>query len=346
VRGWLAEIMPRRATISLPELAAQVMAAQYQAIAAAAKGCDTMMATGLFSSVAAARSVADQQGMRYVFAGYCPMFLPSRKQRPLEYPNHPHPAGVTDNVVLWERDVEVMNAVFGGGLNALRVSQGLPPVDNVRDYVFTDRPVLAADPILAPCHEPIGKDVLQTGAWILSDERPLPHELVRFLNAGSPPVYIGFGSIPVSKEYARIAIDVVRAQGRRVLLSRGWAELALVDARDDCFVIGEINQQALFKKVAAVIHHGGAGTTTVAARAGCPQVIVPQIGDQPYWGNRVRVLGIGAVLNQAMPTSESLSEALANALNPQVLERACEVSSEIVGDGAARAAELLLAQQL
>src|SRR5690606_6346415 len=101
--------------------------------------------------------------------------------------------------------------------------------------------------------------------------------------------------------------EVARAQGRRVLLSSGWAQLALVDDREDCFIVDEVNQQALFTRVAAVIHHGGAGTTTAAARAGSPQVIVPQIADQPYWASRVWDLGIGSAHDGAMPTAESLS---------------------------------------
>ena len=114
-------------------------------------------------------------------------------------------------------------------------------------------------------------------AWILPDERPLPAELVAFLDAGTPPVYVGFGSMRgVAKDSARAAIEAVRAQGRRVLVGRGWADLGLIDDRDDCFVVGEVNQQALFGRVAAVVHHGGAGTTTTAARAGAPQVVVPQ----------------------------------------------------------------------
>lgn len=288
VREWVAEILPKRATISLPKVAAQVMAAQYEAISAAAHGdvmgCDVMVATGLFSSVAAARSVAEKLGMRYVLAAFCPIFLPSPYQRPFEYPSHPHPPGVTDNQVLWDKDVQVMNDLFGEGLNTLRASIGLPKVDNVRDHVYTDRPWLAADPVLAPWRQPAKIDVVQTGAWILPDERPLPAELLAFLDAGAPPVYVGFGSLPAPKDFARMAIDVVRAQGRRVLISRGWAELALVDDREDCFIVGEVNQQALFPQVAAVVHHGGAGTTTAAARAGSPQVVVPQIVDQPYWG--------------------------------------------------------------
>jgi vancomycin aglycone glucosyltransferase len=302
-----------------------------------------MVATGLFSSVVAARSVAEKLGMRYVHAAYCPLFLPSPHQRPYEYLSHPHPPGVTDNLVLWGQNAQVMNELFGGGLNTLRASIGLPKVDNARDYGFTDRPWLAADPVLAPWRQPTKIDVVQTGAWILPDERPLPPELLAFLDAGAPPVYVGFGSLPAPKDFARMVIDVVRAQGRRVLISRGWAELALVDDREDCFIVGEVNQQALFPRVAAAVHHGGAGTTTAAARAGSPQVVVPQIGDQPYWASRVRDLEVGAAHDGATPTAESLSAALELALNPGTRAQALAVAGTILGDGAMRAAKLLLA---
>jgi vancomycin aglycone glucosyltransferase len=353
VREWVAEMVPKRTTISLPKLAAQVMSAQYEAISAAAHfdggvKCDVMVATGLFSSVAAARSVAEQLGIRYVHAAYCPIFLPSPYQRPFEYPSHPHPPGVTDNQVLWDKDVQVMNDLFGEGLNTLRAAVDLPKVDNVRDYVYTDRPWLAADPVLAPWREPQPPakiDVVQTGAWILPDERPLPAELLAFLDAGAPPVYVGFGSLPAPKDFARMAIDVVRAQGRRVLISRGWAELDLVDGRKDCFIVGEVNQQALFPKVAAVVHHGGAGTTTAAARAGSPQVVVPQIVDQPYWASRVSDLRIGSAHAGPTPTAESLSAALEFALNPGTRARALAIAETIHGDGAMRAAKLLLESQ-
>lgn len=283
--------------------------------------------------------------MRYVHAAYCPFYLPSPYQRPLEYPGHPHPPGVTDNQVLWERDVHVMNEVFGGGLNTLRASVGLRQVDNVRDYVFTDRPWLAADPVLAPWRqpqEPAQIDVLQTGAWTLPDERALPTDLLAFLEAGSPPVYVGLGSLPAPKNFARIAIEAVRAQGHRVLISRGWAELALIDDSKDCFIVGEVNQQALFPHVAAAVHHGGAGTTTAAARAGRPHVVLPQFGDQPYWASRVQDLGIGSAHNAPAPTPESLCAALEYALSPDTYTRALEVAGKMQDGGAVRAAELLL----
>jgi vancomycin aglycone glucosyltransferase len=208
-----------------------------------------------------------------------------------------------------------------------------------------DHPWLAADPILAPWQEPTDLDVVQTGAWILPGERPLPAELVTFLDAGTPPVYVGFGSMPMraSKDIASVAIEAIRAQGRRVLVSRGWADLALVDDRDDCFAVGEVNHQALFGRVAAIVHHGGAGTTTAAARAGAPQVVVAQEAlDQAYWAGRVAALGIGTAHDAPTPTIESLAAALRTALTPETRARASAVAGMIRTDGAPVAAKLLL----
>ena len=125
---------------------------------------------------------------------------------------------MTDNRALWDLDAQSLNALFGAPINTHRASIGLPPVDDVRDHVFTDRPWLAADPVLGPWQEPADLDVVQTGAWILPDERPLPAELEAFLDAGTPPVYVGFGSIPMraAEDVARAAIEAIRAQGRRV----------------------------------------------------------------------------------------------------------------------------------
>jgi vancomycin aglycone glucosyltransferase len=349
VRDWVKEMIPKRATIHLPTIAAQVMAAQYEAIDAAVAAfganCDVMLTTGLFSSVAAARAVADKRGIRYELAAYCPMFLPSPQQRPFEFQSHAHPPGLS-NEALWERNAHVMNEIFGGGFNALRDSVGLARIDDVYGHCHPRRTWLAADPVIAPAPQTSMVDVEQTGAWILQDERALPDELSTFLDAGAPPVYVGFGSLPAPKGFARMAIDVVRAHGRRVLMSRGWAELALVDDSSDCCIIDEVNQQALFPRVAAVVHHGGAGTTTTAARAGSPQVVVPQIVDQPYWASRVWDLGIGAAHDGPTPTAESLSAALESALKPGVRTRALDIAETIVGDGAMRAAKLLLSTEL
>ncbi len=237
-----------------------------------------------------------------------------------------------------------MNELYGEAENRHRAAIGLPPVDNVRDYVFTDRALLAADPVLGPWQHMTELDLVQTGAWILPDERPLPDDLETFLDAGEPPVYVGFGSMAMhtSTDLARVAVEAVRAQGHRVLLARGWAGLAPIDDRDDCFAVGEVNHQALFARVAAVVHHGGAGTTTTAARAGAPQVVVPQIADQPHWAARVAELGIGTAHDGPAPTLDSLSAALKAALTPETRARAGAVAGRMPTDGATVAAKLLL----
>ncbi|MFD7474576.1 glycosyltransferase [Streptomyces sp. NPDC059837] len=328
----------------LPRRAAELIADQVDVVTAAAEGCDVLVATGVMPAAAGARSVAEKLGIRSVSVTFQQLTLPSPHHPPLAYPGRPFPPEVTDNRVLWDLDARSIDALFGAALNTSRASIGLPPVDNVRDYVIGDRPWLATDPVLDPWREPADLDVVQTGAWILPDERPLPEELVAYLEAGAPPVYVGFGSMPMhtSTDVARVAIGAIRAQGRRAVVARGWADLALIDDRDDCFVVGEVNQQALFGRVAAVVHHGGAGTTTTAARAGAPQVVVPQATDQPYWAGRVADLGVGTAHDGPTPTFGSLSAALRTALAPETRARATAVAATVRADGTTVAAQLLL----
>jgi len=309
-----------------------------------AQGADLLLATGILPAVAGARSVAEKLGIRYVYAAFQPNSLPSPFHPPIARPGHPLDPAVTDNRVLgqqnrvlWRQDAEHADELFAEVLGTARAAHGLPPVDGVRDYGFTDCPWLATDPLLGPWREPADLAVLQTGTWILPDELPLPDEVEEFLEAGEPPVYVGFGSM-IMPDVARAAIEAVRAQGHRVLLSRGWAGLDDIDGADDCLAIGEVNHPALFKQVAAVVHHGGSGTTHTAARAGAPQLIVPHGGDQPYWGRRVTELGIGAVA----PDVASLSVALKTALAAETSATAAAMGVAMLKDGAAVAAQLLV----
>ncbi|MCX5425367.1 glycosyltransferase [Streptomyces sp. NBC_00078] len=322
-------------------LAPELVAARFDTLTAAAEGCDVLVATGLMP--AGARSVAEKLGIPYVYACFHPFGLPSPHLRPGARPGTPSPQEESDLKVLWEQDDQRVNALYGEAENTRRAAIGLPPLQSVRDHTFTGRPWLAADPVLGPWQDISHLDIVQMGAWFLPDERPLPQELEAFLNAGAPPVYVGFGSMALhlSKDLARVAVEAVREHGRRVLLARGWAGLALVDDRDDCFVVGEVNHQALFARVAAVMHHGGAGTTTAAARAGAPQVVVPQIADQPSWAARVAALGIGAAHDGPTPTVESLSAALATALASATRARAEAVAGTIRTDGTTVAAKML-----
>jgi vancomycin aglycone glucosyltransferase len=323
-----------------PTTAANLVAMHFDTVARATEGCDAVVASGLMP--AGVRSIAEKNGIHYVLAMFHPGSIPSPQQTPLPRPGKPFPPGETDNRVLWEVDAERVDALYRDPLNAHRAVIGLPPVETVRDHVFTERPWLAADPTLAPWPGSPDFDVVRTGAWILPDARPLPDDLLTFLDAGLPPVFVGMGSVRVPENIARVAIDAVRAHGHRIIVARSWAGLAPIDERDDCLAVDDVNHQALFTRVAAVVHHGGAGTTTTAARAGAPQVVVPQIADQPYWAARVAALGIGAAHDGPIPTTESLEEALQTALAPQTRARASAIAGMIRIDGASVAANLLL----
>jgi len=247
-----------------------------------------------------------------------------------------------ENSRLWAEDAQRWDLSWGAALNSHRASAGMTPVTDVRSHIFTDRPWLAADATLAPWPESSDLDVLQTGAWILPDERPLSEELEVFLEAGEPPVYLGFGSIRAPRGLGEVMTLAARGLGRRVIVSHGWTGLVPLDSATDCFSVGEVNQQALFRRVAAVVHHGGAGTTTAAARAGAPQVVIPQHYDQHYWARRIALLGIGIAHPPAIPTVGSLTEALGRALRPEVARRAHRIAGTVSTHGAEEAAELLM----
>ena len=331
----------------LGQLAEATFADQFTTIAEAASGCDVIVATAL---QAAARSVAEALGLRYVFAAFCPAFLPSPHHAPppLAAPGREQPLSAADNRELWSRHAKHLDESFGPALNRHRASAGLPPVDDVRGHIFTSRPWLAADPVLAPWPGPAdaaadAADVFQPGAWNLPDDRPLDPELEAFLQAGDPPVYFGFGSMRMPPSVAQVIVRAANNTGRRAIIYAGWAGLALTQSEPGCLIIGEANQQRLFRRVAAVVHHGGAGTTTTAALAGAPQVVIPQAYDQRYWARRVGDLGIGIAHPAGTPDADSLTAAVSCALQPCVAARARSIGRAMRTDGAQAAAATLIA---
>src|SRR5690349_10236550 len=239
------------------------VATQFETISMAAQDRDILV--GATALQVAAPSVAEKMGIPYFFAAYSPAVLPS--------PHHAppvlgilgdKPVSMTDYSELWVKDAERWNATWADVINSHRAAHGLDPISDVRGYILTDQPWLAADPTLAPWPDPGDDAVFQTGAWILEDKNPLSPELERFLDDGEPPIYFGFGSSRATQELSRTVIDSARALGRRVIVSKGWADVSMVGNELDCLEIGEVNVLRLVKRVAAVVHHGGAGTTTAA----------------------------------------------------------------------------------
>jgi vancomycin aglycone glucosyltransferase len=323
------------------QIADATVATQFEVIPAAAEGCDILVGGGALQI--ALRSVAELRGIPYVYASYCPISLPSSHHAPPAWRGDSAQDGAAGNSKLWAEDAQRWNDSWGVALNAHRASAGLDPVSDVRDYIFSDTPWLAADPTLAPWPAPADPHVIQTGAWILPDRRPLSAELETFLEAGEPPIYLGFGSIRAPQDLSQNMIRAARAVGRRAIVSRGWADLSLLDDQPDSLSVGEVNQQALFTRVVAVVHHGGAGTTTAAARAGAPQVVIPQHYDQFYLAQRIAQLGIGSAHPPVVPTADSLVAALSHVLQPDVTARARSIAGAVRTDGAKAAAQRLMA---
>jgi vancomycin aglycone glucosyltransferase len=332
----------------LQQLAVQTVRMQFQVITEAVRGCDLAVAAGALQI--ALRSVAETQKIPYVFAAYCPTVLPSSKYPPPSHGDaaqkmgghYPYSLPETENEQLWKENEQEFNERFGATLNEERAKAGLGPVESVQRYMFTDRPWLAADPAIAPVFPADGMQVVQTGAWMLSGEWPLPDDLEEFLASGPPAIYLGFGSMRASDQTGRVLVESARALGLRSILSQGWAGLTPDDMGDDCLSIGEVDHAKLFPRVAAIVHHGGAGTTASAARAGRAQVIIPHNYDQFYWAHRVQELGVGisGPLRDDL-TEEALVQALRECLRPEVTTRAQALAGRMELQGARIAAERL-----
>ncbi len=153
-----------------------------------------------------------------------------------------------------------------------------------------------------------------TGFWFLEDNTDWAPsaELRQFLDAGPPPVYIGFGSMPFGAERnTHILRSALEQWGGRAIVSRGWGGINPADLPQTVFAVSEAPHDKLFPLTAGVVHHGGAGTTAAGLRAGRPTFTVPQAYDQRYWGRRVRALGCGpAPVRLRTLTPEILADAL------------------------------------
>ncbi|KAI1803598.1 glycosyltransferase family 1 protein [Daldinia bambusicola] len=191
-------------------------------------------------------------------------------------------------------------------------------------------------PALIPKPNDWGQHIDIAGFYFLnlaSSYTPDP-ELAAFLEAGPPPVYIGFGSIVVDDPngLTRMIFDAVAETGVRALVSKGWGGLGAdsVGIPEGVFMLGNVPHDWLFERVAAVCHHGGAGTTAAGINAGKPTIVVPFFGDQPFWGAMVARAGAGP---EPIPykklTAEGLAKAIKMALMPETQERARELGEKI-----------------
>lgn len=256
-----------------------------RATIAAAEGCDAVIVSGLAAFVGL--SAAEALGVPAIGTGLIPI-TPTRDfaspfLRPGTAPRWLNRASHSlVNALLWR--------VFKSPINAARAAVcGLPP----RSGVWTEHPMLyGISPSLVPQPADWPPTAQICGQWLapLTDWSP-PPALGEFLAAGEPPIYLGFGSMGALGGAPLMREALTALRGRRALFYPGWGSVNAADLPANVHLLADAPHGWLFPRTALAIHHGGAGTTHAAARAGVPSVVVPFAGDQFFWADRLRQAG-------------------------------------------------------
>jgi sterol 3beta-glucosyltransferase len=224
---------------------------------------------------------------------------------------------------------------------------GIPALPNhfYRRLDISPIPLLYGfSPTLLPRPDDWGEWIQMSGHWFMdasSGWQP-PIELERFLESGSPPVYIGFGSMVDDQipSATRIVLEALQLTGQRGILMGGWGGLGAGDLPENILRIGSTPHDWLLPRVSVVVHHGGAGTTATAIRAGRPNIVVPFFADQPFWGDRVYRLGAGS---KPIPFSRLTAKKLSQAIDICIHDRSIREAAQALGgiitaeDGVGRA---------
>ncbi|WQF82470.1 Putative UDP-glucuronosyl/UDP-glucosyltransferase, Glycosyltransferase family 28 [Colletotrichum destructivum] len=235
---------------------------------------------------------------------------------------------------------------LGDLVNAWRVeSLGLEPVPSTEGHRILESLQVPFtycwSPSLVPKPSDWGPHIDISG-FFFRDPAPYtpPPDLKAFLEAGPPPIYIGFGSIVVGgiEGLMTMVLSAIKATGVRAIISRGWSNLTGEESAN-VFYVGDCPHEWLFQQVAAVIHHGGAGTTACGLRYGRPTTIVPFFGDQPFWGAVVAEAGAGPdPIPYRSLTSQKLIHAIQLCLSPEAVAAAQQLADSMRTENGVQAA--------
>ncbi|RUT05680.1 glycosyl transferase family 1 [Dulcicalothrix desertica PCC 7102] len=191
----------------------------------------------------------------------------------------------------------------------------------------------AYSPHVVPVPPDWDETSIVTGYWFLDsnvDWKP-PSDLVAFIEQGSAPIYIGFGSMASqdSRRTTRLVLEAVRQSGQRAILATGWGGLSYEEIANNVYILKSAPHDWLFPRCAAVVHHGGAGTTGAGLKAGKPTIICPFFGDQPFWGRRIFELRVGS---HPIPQKQLTVEKLAQSIREVITDSEMRQRSEALGE--------------
>ena len=317
---------------------------------AACQGTDLVLAGlgGLFVGLA----LAEKLGLPLLQAYYIP-FIPTGDYPSFLAPKPPAWFGRSLNRLSHHLARQIMWQSFRSADGLARKSVlGLPAAPFWGPYgarLLQRFPILYGfSPSVIPPPTDGGGDIRVTGYWFLDPpaEWTPPPALTAFLEDGPPPVYVGFGSMSSRRpeETADLVLQALARTRQRAIVLSGWGGLRGAGAPDSVFMLDSAPFSWLFPRVAAVVHHGGAGTTAAGLRAGVPAVVVPFFADQPFWGQHVARLGVGpAPIPRRKLTVTRLAGAIDRAVTDNVMrERAVELGIRIrAEDGVGRAVSVV-----
>jgi len=293
---------------------------------------------------------AEKLGVPVVLATPIPMFVPTAESPNMGFPNLR--LGAWYNRSTYRVVNLLMRVSAGKYVRQWREEHGLPRQKRFDLLHTTDgRPIPVLNAVsrhVMPQPADWPETAVMTGYWFIDsagDWSP-PTELTAFLKTGPPPVYIGFGSMVGRnpERLTRVAVDALKTAGTRGIIATGWGGLDPDQLPDSIIRIDQAPHDWLFPQVAAVVHHGGAGTTAASLRVGKPSVVVPFFGDQPFWGRRLHQLGAASrPIPQKKLTAQNLAAAIQEVTgNERIVAAAEELGRNIRNENGIQQAVTLL----
>jgi UDP:flavonoid glycosyltransferase YjiC (YdhE family) len=267
------------------------MAPQARQLQAACAGADVLVFAGIAAVVAP--SVAEAQGLPALRVNYTTAMIASRDYPPPLATWRTAPGWL--NAWMWKIERAIGGWIVKKPFNAMRAGLGLPAQDNIVPGLSDFSPAVnAVDEGVFPPSTSWPKPYPYANFLFFDDPMPLDPELAAWLDAGPPPVYVGFGSMSGrgTDRVGSLVLDAVQSTGLRCVVGAGWAGLGAGALPAGWRVVREAPHALLFPRMAAVVHHGGSGTTGQALRAGVPQVVLPLILDQFHHAHLLYVAGL------------------------------------------------------